>query len=90
MFGSIAILQPTDLAVMKIIALSQREKKRDFFDAYWLAQHIEPLEQTIKRLNAQYPSVAHDYHHILKSLVYFEDAEATLIRISSSTPLGMK
>ena len=29
----------------------------------------------ILKLKARYPSVAHDYHHILKSLVYFADAE---------------
>ena len=48
----------------------------DFFDLYWCAKNIEPLEEIIKRLKVQYPSVAHDYHHILKSLVYFEDAES--------------
>ena len=74
-YGSIKILQPRDIAVMKITAISQRGKKRDFFDLYWCAHHVEPLEQTIKRLPAQYPLVAHDYHHILKSLVYFNDAE---------------
>lgn len=74
-YGTINILQPLDIAVMKIIAISQRGKKRDFFDLYWSAHHVEPLEQMIKRLPEQYPSVAHDYHHILKSLVYFEDAE---------------
>jgi len=74
-YGSIRILHRTDIAVMKIIAISQRGKKRDFFDLYWCAKNIEPLENLIKRLKAQYPLVAHDYHHILKSLVYFEDAE---------------
>ena len=29
----------------------------------------------IRRLPEQYPGVAHDYHHILKSMVYFDDAE---------------
>jgi len=75
-FGSIKILQPLDIAVMKIIAISQRGRKRDFFDVYWCAKNIEPLENTIKRLKTQYPSVAHNYHHILKSLVFFEDAES--------------
>lgn len=75
-YGSIKILQPIDIAVMKIIAISQRGRKRDFFDVYWCAKNIEPLENTIKRLFVQYPSVAHDFHHILKSLVYFEDAES--------------
>lgn len=74
--GSIKVLQPKDIAVMKITAISQRGRKRDFFDLYWCAKNIEPLEEIIKKLPAQYPAVAHDYHHILKSLVYFEDAES--------------
>lgn len=73
--GSIRVLHPIDIGVMKIIAISQRGRKRDFFDLYWCVNNVEPLEQTIKRLKNQYPSVAHGYHHILKSLVYFEDAE---------------
>ena len=75
-YGSLRILGPHDIAVMKIIAISQCGKKRDFFDLYWIAQHLEPLEKTIRHLPEQYPSVAHDYHHILKALVYFEDAES--------------
>jgi len=74
-YGFVNILEKTDVAVMKIVAISQRGKKRDFFDLYWYAKNIEPLENILKRLPDQYPSVAHDYHHILKSLVYFDDAE---------------
>lgn len=74
-YGYVKILQPLDIAVMKIVAISQRGRKRDFFDLYWCANNIEPLEKLVKRLKVQYPSVAHDYHHILKSLVFFEDAE---------------
>ena len=75
-YGAINILSSLDIAVMKIIAISQRGRKRDFFDLYWCAKNVEPLEKTIRRLRVQYPAVAHDYHHILKSLVYFDDAEA--------------
>jgi len=75
-YGAVKIIQPIDVAVMKIIAISQRGRKRDFFDLYWCAKNVEPLGETIRRLRAQYPSVAHDYNHILKSLVYFADAES--------------
>lgn len=75
-YGSVNILDKTDIAVMKIIAISQRGRKRDFFDLYWCAKNVEPLEEIIKKLKKQYPSVAHDYHHILKSMVYFDDAES--------------
>lgn len=73
-YGAIRILSPRDIAVMKIVAISQRGRKRDFFDLYWCAHNIEPLEKIIGRLKIQYPSIVHDYHHILKALVYFEDA----------------
>jgi len=74
-YGTIRMLHFLDIAVMKIIAISQRGRKRDFFDLYWCANNLEPLDKTIRRLKKQYPHVAHDYHHILKSLVYFTDAE---------------
>lgn len=74
-YGSVKILQSADVAIMKIIAISQRGRKRDFFDLYWCAKNIEPLPVILRKLKKQYPSVAHDYHHILKSLIYFSDAE---------------
>jgi len=75
-YGAIRVLAPSDVAVMKIIAISQRGKKRDFVDLYWYALHQEPILDVIRRLPDQYPTVAHDFHHILKSMMYFADAEA--------------
>lgn len=63
---------------MKIVAISQRGRKRDFFDLYWYIKNREPLPAVIGRLKHQFPGVAHDYHHILKGLTYFADAEADL------------
>lgn len=74
-FGSVKIIHPLDIAAMKVMAISQRGRKRDFFDLYWCAKNLEPLEKIIKRLKIQYPGIVHNYHHILKSLVYFADAE---------------
>jgi hypothetical protein len=74
-YGTIHVLSPKDSAVMKVIAISQRGRKRDFVDLFWYASKEEPLKNVLRRLPEQYPSVAHDYHHILKSLMYFTDAE---------------
>ncbi len=74
-YGQIKVLQSRDIGVMKIIAISQRGRKRDFLDLYWLCQNIQPLREFIRLLPEQYPSVSHDLHHIIKSLVYFDDAE---------------
>ena len=73
--GNINILDARDIAVMKIIAISQRGKKRDFFDLYWYIIHREPLIDIIKRVAVQYPNLEHNYHHIIKSLIFFEEAE---------------
>ncbi|MDO8303054.1 MAG: nucleotidyl transferase AbiEii/AbiGii toxin family protein [Sedimentisphaerales bacterium] len=73
---SVQVLDQLDIAVMKITAISQRGRKRDFFDLYWCAHHVEPLIDIVKRLKVQYPDIAHNFHHLLKALVYFEDAES--------------
>lgn len=73
-FGTISLLAIPDIAVMKIIAISQRGKKRDFFDLYWICQNVVSLQESIIKVDKQY-NVRQNPTHILKSLVYFEDAE---------------
>ena len=73
-FGNISLLALPDIAVMKVIAISQRGRKRDFFDLFWLSQNILSLNDVILNVNRQY-RVRQNLTHILKSLVYFADAE---------------
>jgi|SRR5882724_5501108 len=75
LYEHINILDSRDIAVMKIIAISQRGKKRDFVDLYWYAKNREPLLDVLQRVQIQYPNLQHNYHHIIKSLTYFEEAE---------------
>ena len=74
-YKNIQVLDGSDIAVMKIIAISQRGKKRDFYDLYRYVENKEPLLNILKRVDSQFPNLAHSYHHILKSLTYFEEAE---------------
>jgi len=73
-YGNIALLKPDDIAVMKIIAISQRGKKRDFVDLYWYCNNVRDLETAFFHMLKQYPQ-DHNTSHILKSLAYFDDAE---------------
>lgn len=73
--GSIALVSPGDIAAMKIVAVSQRGKKRDFIDLYWLAQNRISLEDAIRWSVERYPNQHYSLPHFLKSLVYFADAE---------------
>ena len=75
-YGHIDVLDPRDIATMKIVAISQRGSKRDFFDLFWNCQHQEPLLLILQRLARSYPAVGHNYHHILYILIYFVDAES--------------
>ncbi len=75
-YGTIAVLDKEDIAVMKIIAISQRGRKRDFVDLYWYTKNVAPLVGIIEKLPKQYPTVAHNFQHIIKSLTYFDDAES--------------
>lgn len=75
-FGNVRLLVPEDIAVMKIIAMSQRGRKRDFVDLYWYARHREPLIEVIKRAPGQYPGQERNLPHIIKSLTYFDDADS--------------
>lgn len=74
--GTVKILLPEDIAAMKIISISQRGRKRDFVDLYWYCKNREPLLEIIQRAVARYPGQEKNIPHILKSLVYFTDAEA--------------
>jgi predicted nucleotidyltransferase component of viral defense system len=64
------------VAVMKIMAISQRGKKRDFFDLYWYLKQRNDLSTVLLNVKNYYPNKQHNLHHFLKSLIYFEDAES--------------
>ena len=74
-YGFVEMLDKDDIAVMKIIAISQRGRKRDFVDLYWYVKNIAPLHSVLGKLKKQYPNIAHNFHHIIKSLTYFDDAD---------------
>lgn len=72
--SNVSILTPPDIAAMKIAAISQRGKKRDFVDLYWISRNIQPLKESMHRAERSY-RIRQNPNHILKSLVYFVDAE---------------
>ena len=73
--GYIQMLLPEDIAAMKILAISQRGRKRDFVDIYWYCKNRESLSDILLRAVNQYPGQEDNLNHILRSLVYFKDTE---------------
>ncbi|MBL7063555.1 MAG: nucleotidyl transferase AbiEii/AbiGii toxin family protein [Anaerolineae bacterium] len=76
LFGAVRIAALEDLAVMKLDAIASRGKKRDFIDLYFLCQDFLTLREMLPLVGRKYEGVEYNFTHLLKSLIYFEDAEA--------------
>ncbi|HCP09038.1 MAG TPA: hypothetical protein DIT25_04565 [Candidatus Moranbacteria bacterium] len=64
-----------DIAGMKVDTISARGSKKDFADIYFLMKKYS-LPQLIGFFEEKYKNVQYNKLHILKSLAYFDDADA--------------
>jgi len=64
-----------DIGCMKIDAISSRGMKRDFVDLFFICKELISLKSLLSLFKRKYKSVNYNMMHILKSLMYFEDAE---------------
>lgn len=73
-YGNIRIASVLDIALMKLEAISGRGSKKDFIDLFFSLKRFSMSE-----LFTHYPEKfgidITNHYHLLKSLVYFEDAE---------------
>ena len=75
-FGMINVTDIRDIAAMKIAAVASRGTKRDFVALYFICKEIMPLEEAIRLYDKRYQNLATTEVHIMKSLVYFDDADS--------------
>jgi hypothetical protein len=61
-----------DITAMKLNAITRRERKRDFIDIFRLLEFYD-LEEMMKFFSQKYPEILDLF--VLRSLVYFADAE---------------
>lgn len=73
LFG-VGVASLVDIGLMKIVAISQRGSRRDFIDLFFICQEV-PLKELLLLLPRKYTGVNYSLPHILRSLVYFADAE---------------
>ncbi len=72
----LGLADPEDIAAMKLSALAGRGSRKDFVDLYFHARQIASLEQTFERFREKHRGVSVDPYHLLRSLTFFDDAEA--------------
>ena len=65
-----------DLALMKLAAIGQRGRKRDFVDLYQICQSGYTLDELLRRMPEKFPNITYPSYHLLRALAYFEDAES--------------
>jgi len=63
-----------DIACMKLDAASSRGSKKDFIDLYFILQKIS-LKELFKLFDKKYKDIEYSKLHMLKSLIYFTDAD---------------
>lgn len=73
---SLPIADPEDIAAMKLSAVAGRGSRKDFVDLYVYAREVAPLERVFEQFRAKYRGIRVDPYHLLRSLTFFEDAEA--------------
>jgi hypothetical protein len=73
-FEGVKLADERDIAAMKIDAASSRGSKKDFIDIYFLLKKYT-LENLIGFFEQKYKDINYNKLHILKSFIYFEDAE---------------
>jgi hypothetical protein len=64
-----------DIALMKIAAIGQRGRKRDFIDLYFLCQDQFTLDNLLRDMPRKFPNIEYPSYHLLRALAYFDDAE---------------
>lgn len=73
-WGNISISSKLDIACTKLITISARGSKKDFVDMYFLLGEYN-LSFLLAKLKEKYPKTDYNETHILKSLLYFLDAD---------------
>ena len=75
-YRGLTIADPRDIAVMKLVAIGGRGSRKDFVDLYFFLQAGGDLESILELTHRRFRKVDYNEYHLLKSLVYFEDAES--------------
>ena len=72
----ITIADISDIALMKLIAISQRGAKKDFVDLHAILREGWNLQVLFDLLPKKFPRVAYNKAYLLKSLIWFADADS--------------
>jgi hypothetical protein len=74
-YRGLIVADPRDIAVMKVIAIGGRGSRKDFVDLYFFLEGGGSLAGILELIRRRFTRIDYNEYHLLKSLVYFDDAE---------------
>ena len=74
-YRDLVLADPRDIAVMKVIAIGGRGSRKDFVDLFFFLRGGGTLDAVFELLRRRFPRLDYNEYHLLRSLVYFDDAE---------------
>lgn len=80
------MLHSSNLAAMKLSAISRRGIKRDFWDLYAINRAGVDLRTAAQIYLWRFGRTESDLYHVQRALTWFEDAEADPISPAGLTP----
>ncbi len=75
LWHDIKVADYKDIVAEKIKTISQRGAKKDFIDLYAVLKMKHSISEVCNFFNNRFTASGINYYHVLKSLVYFEDAD---------------
>jgi hypothetical protein len=72
--GLLSLASIDDIAAMKLAAIASRGSRKDFVDLWLILHHGRSAEQCLASFSRKFAT--RDLGHVVRSLVYFDDAEA--------------
>jgi hypothetical protein len=71
----IKIAHYKDIVAEKVKTISQRGSKKDFIDLYAILKLKGSIKEVCELFKNRFKALDMNYYHVLKSLIFFEDAE---------------
>lgn len=78
-YVDVAVVSIADIAAMKLVAISDRNTKKDFIDLYTLVQQGLDIEQMFAFYDQKYHMFDANKFTLIKSMNYFIDADADVM-----------
>jgi hypothetical protein len=75
-YRGIVVADPRDIAVMKVLAIGGRGSRKDFVDLHFFIRGGGSLESVFGLIRRRFRGIDFNEYHLLRSLVYFDDAES--------------